>query len=141
MVFKKATKQSKLPWKLIYCSCVLWLFKEWKVRSPLIHWESFGLGLMQLLVFWNVFAFRIPRAAGWEPSVICYHTNALLWLCSHGFWIHMEWSGGWYKSCSINFGLFLVASHPPFFFFHQKYMTWKIDAVISELKADALFNF
>lgn len=27
------------------------------------------------------------------------------------------------------------------FFFHQKYMTWKIDAVVSELIADALFNF
>lgn len=28
-----------------------------------------------------------------------------------------------------------------FFFFHQKYMTWKIDAVVSELIADASFNF
>lgn len=28
-----------------------------------------------------------------------------------------------------------------YLFFNQKYMTWKIDAVVSELIADALFNF
>lgn len=69
--FKKATKQSKLPWKLIYCSCVLWLEPLYTVKALDLACCSSWCSEMYLLSGY-------PMQQAGEPSVIYCHTNALL---------------------------------------------------------------